>query len=325
MSQEILDGPRSERAKLFWRYVSKHNRQNRGPTTIKNEKGEPVKAESVKEHLTKVGCQSLMATPTQLERPPPIRCRSTGIKTDETEVGRIISQLSSRTASGDDHISANILKNLKEEGTAWITELLNLILDGEEPLPIDWRDGRVSMLEKTNSQKGVLESYRPITISTVLYRIFTKIIANRISTWIEADGAVGEMQNGFRRGRQGEDNLFILTSAIEIARKQKKRGGDVVLMGHSYEEMSVLLAITTEIGDEKRLQFNPDKSAVVIFNNLRFGLPRELNIQKKPIDFQDQYKYLGITLCDAPIYLLLHLALSRQQQKFPGGLLSPLL
>ena len=69
--------------------------------------------------------------------------------------------------------------------------------------------------------------------------------------------------------------------------------------------MSILLAITKELGDEEKLQFNPDKSAVMIFNNERLRLSRELDLQKKPIDFQDQYKYLEITLCYASDYLLL--------------------
>ena len=41
------------------------------------------------------------------------------------------------------------------------------------------------MIEKPNSARGVLETYRPITVSTVLYRVFTKIIGARISEWIE--------------------------------------------------------------------------------------------------------------------------------------------
>src|SRR5713101_1902151 len=58
-------------------------------------------------------------------------------------------------------------------------------------------------------------------VSSVLYRLFTKVIGNRVQQWIEQEGILAEMQNGFRPGRRGEDNLFILTSAIEISRKEK--------------------------------------------------------------------------------------------------------
>ena len=224
------------------------------------------------------------------------------------------------------------------------------------------------------------------------------------------------MQNGFRQGRRGADNLFILTSAIEIARKQKKglltcflhcskaydtvprnqlwetledlgmenkwiklleaiytnnsvvlsidkqsssrirtttglRQGcplsptlfalyiaelevrlmwtrcgfelsvrdenetsktripgllfadDLLLIAHTYQEMEVLLSVTTEIGLEKKLNFNPDKSAVVIFNTERLGQPTSMTIQGQHIEVLDRYKYLGITINDGPNYL----------------------
>lgn len=78
---------------------------------------------------------------------------------------------------------------------------------------------------------------------------------------------------------------------------------DLLLMAQSDEEMTTLLKITTEVGNQKGLQFNPSKSAVVIFNTSRLGAPKDMVIQDKHIDFQDSYKYLGITLCDAPNYL----------------------
>ena len=39
---------------------------------------------------------------------------------------------------------------------------------------------------------------------------------------MEEHGILGEIQNGFRTGRRGDDCLFILTSAIELSRKSKK-------------------------------------------------------------------------------------------------------
>ena len=417
LSKQILQGPRNKRAKRFWNYVSRHNKQNSESLRIKNPHGEEIAEYELKDHLTTVGCEALIAEPAENERTPPMTRGESGIETDDREIENLLSQISNRTATGEDQIPASILKFLKGIGIEWLTELFNDILKGNQPLPIDWRDGRVSLLAKPNSTKGVLETYRPITVSTVLYRMFTKIIAARISEWIEKERILGEMQNGFRRDRRGEDNLFILTSAIEIARKQRKglvtcfldctkaydrisrdnlwqtlerlgmdarwiqllktlytdnsvivkvgdvgssriqtriglRQGcplspilfalfiaeletrlmetkcgfevtvravddsppqkipamlyadDMVLMGHTYDEMSVLLRVATDVGNEKGLQFNPSKSAIVIFNADRLGEPKEMVIQGQHIEVQDQYKYLGITLCNAPDYLL---------------------
>jgi exonuclease III len=418
LSRQILSGPRGERAKKFWKYVTKHTKKNTQQIRIKGQDGVEIPKEALEQHLTEVACAALMAEPAELERAPETPGSPSGIRTSNEEIERILAQISTKTATGDDQIPASVIKSAKEEGVDWLTELLNHILEGEEPIPMDWRDGRVSLIEKPNSKKGVLETYRPITISTVLYRIFTKILASRISGWMEEEEVVGEMQNGFRRERRGEDNLFIVTSAIEMTRRQNKglitcfldctkaydrisrdslwetlrdlgmdirwigllrslyadnsvvlkvgdinskrvrtevglRQGcplspilfalyiaelesrllwtkcgfevtgesdeastvltipgllyadDLVLMAHSYEEMSRLLSVTTEVGNEKSLQFNPAKSAMVIFNATRLGEPREMTIQGKDIEFRDDYKYLGITLCNKTNYLLL--------------------
>ncbi|XP_028969045.1 uncharacterized protein LOC108865189 [Galendromus occidentalis] len=66
-----------------------------------------------------------------------------------------------------------------------------------------------------------LTSNRPICVSDVLYRVFTRILGKHIQQWAEDTEQLSEMQNGFRKDRRGEDNIFILTSAIEIARAQK--------------------------------------------------------------------------------------------------------
>lgn len=88
-------------------------------------------------------------------------------------------------------------------------------------MPEEWKKGRVSLLEKPNSRKGSLTSYRPITVSDVLYRVFTKLLGKHIQQWTEDTNQLSEMQNGFRKNRRVEDNIFILTSAIESARTQQ--------------------------------------------------------------------------------------------------------
>lgn len=64
--------------------------------------------------------------------------------------------------------------------------------------------------------------YRPITISTELYRLLTKIVCHKIGDWIEDNEILGEMQNGSRPDRRIEDSLLILTSAIEFTEAAKE-------------------------------------------------------------------------------------------------------
>ena len=43
----------------------------------------------------------------------------------------------------------------------------------------------------------------------------------RVMNWMEDNTILGEMQNGFRSGKRGDDNIFILTSAIELSMSDK--------------------------------------------------------------------------------------------------------
>ncbi|KAH6945920.1 hypothetical protein HPB50_010670 [Hyalomma asiaticum] len=40
--------------------------------------------------------------------------------------------------------------------------------------------------------------------------------------WAETQGPLTELQNGFRRNRRGEDNLFVLIQSIEVARRESR-------------------------------------------------------------------------------------------------------
>ncbi|XP_018495406.1 uncharacterized protein LOC108864378 [Galendromus occidentalis] len=73
---------------------------------------------------------------------------------------------------------------------------------------------------------------------------------------------------------------------------------DLLLLAHSWSEMKQLLQITTEVGNELRLVFNPKKSAVLDFNEPGSGVNPELSIQGLVIPTAKSYKYLGITLCN---------------------------
>ncbi|XP_037521552.1 uncharacterized protein LOC119398809 [Rhipicephalus sanguineus] len=62
----------------------------------------------------------------------------------------------------------------------------------------------------------------PLTVTCTLYRAFTKVLKDWVYGWAEFRGLLTELQNGFRKGRRLEDNLFVLTQCAEIARKENR-------------------------------------------------------------------------------------------------------
>lgn len=218
----VLSGPRGERSKRFWKLVNRAKTQRSKNSVLRGEDGEVITDSQIETHITYIACRVLNAKQDENSNSSIRITEPSGIKVDLEKIKRAMMNVQTKTSTGLDHIPAKLLKNLGEIGLSYMAELFNLILEGKEDYPQDWREGRLSMIEKSNSIRGNLCTYRPITVTPVTYRLFAKIMVLEIRDWMESSGILGEMQCGFRQGRRGEDNLFILTSIIELSRKRDK-------------------------------------------------------------------------------------------------------
>ena len=66
-----------------------------------------------------------------------------------------------------------------------------------------------------------LKNYRGITVNPNISKLFSRIIECRLMTVVEEGNMIGEFQGAVRKGRHTTDNIFILSSLIEKARKMK--------------------------------------------------------------------------------------------------------
>ncbi|KAF2350125.1 Reverse transcriptase domain [Trinorchestia longiramus] len=60
-------------------------------------------------------------------------------------------------------------------------------------------------------------------LADTVSKIFCGILNERMKHVVEEQGVMGEEQNGFRRDRRGEDNLFVVSEVIERKRKENKK------------------------------------------------------------------------------------------------------
>ena len=78
-----------------------------------------------------------------------------------------------------------------------------------------WVDGVVIPIHKKGS-KNTVDNYRGITLLSVLGKLFTRILNNRLNFWAGSYDILIEEQAGFRSNRPTVDNLFVLHSIINI-------------------------------------------------------------------------------------------------------------
>ena len=84
-------------------------------------------------------------------------------------------------------------------------------------LPKNWNVGRLVLVHKKGSVDDI-SNYRPLTVIILLCGLFSRILNARLAAVTETHKLLGEIQNGFRRGRCCADNNFILNTILWKAR-----------------------------------------------------------------------------------------------------------
>jgi hypothetical protein len=88
--------------------------------------------------------------------------------------------------------------------------------------PDTWSEGIIIPLHKSGSVSDV-QNYRGITLLSVIGKLFTKLINNRLTNWAEQYYIYIEAQAGFRAKMSTSDNIFVLHSLITHALNNNKQ------------------------------------------------------------------------------------------------------
>ena len=137
-----------------------------------------------------------------------------------SEVNSVLKTLKGGKSSGWDKIPNEFLINSPDIFISWLTVLFNKI-KSTGSVPKGWNKGRVTLIHKSGLRE-VLSNYRPITVIISLSGMFSKLLNARLSEVVESHSLLGEVQNGFRKGRQMADNSFILDSILMKAKHLKQ-------------------------------------------------------------------------------------------------------
>jgi len=116
------------------------------------------------------------------------------------EVERAISKLKAEKAPGEDMIPNEIWKMLEKPGVRKLTEALEKCRQTSQ-FPERWRKTILRWIYKNKGKKTEVGNYRPIALSDTLYKIFARVLTERLEIFVERTGAVSVEQDGFRRDR----------------------------------------------------------------------------------------------------------------------------
>ena len=257
--KQLCSGKTTQARTLFWREVTTKVKQSSAisavvePATGVLKCGiDEIKTE-VEEHLSRVFHGSFDPVDNVADGTPPPQAQtdrlqdhsysvqltpslpsvnnSTEIETDpqgwtnrkfsNSEVKKIVKSLKGGKSAGWDTIPNEMLINAPDSLILWLTVLFNKI-KSEGIMPKGWNKGRITLIHKSGLREHLL-NYRPITVIISLSGLFSKLLNSRLTEVVETHNLLGEVQNGFRKGRRMADNSFILDSILMKAKSLNQK------------------------------------------------------------------------------------------------------
>ena len=138
------------------------------------------------------------------------------------EICKYIKNLKNGKCPGEDQILNEYIKSTKNIFLPIYEKLFNLVFDSGI-IPSAWLEGIIRPIYKNKGDIKNVENFLPITILSCLGKLFTAMLNNRLTEFLDKNDKLSENQAGFRKGSGTTDHMFVLNSLIEIMKVSKKK------------------------------------------------------------------------------------------------------
>ncbi|GIY65501.1 uncharacterized protein CDAR_187221 [Caerostris darwini] len=142
----------------------------------------------------------------------PFENNDTFIPITTTEIETVLDRIKPRKAAGIDGIPGEIVKELYYAKPSWFTNLFNILLMTGY-FPNLWKQARIVLIPKTNRDY----TRPPICILPCWGKVFDKIIAERLTYYLEDQHLLSNKQFGFRKQKSTIDALQCIKDFISNA------------------------------------------------------------------------------------------------------------
>ena len=134
-------------------------------------------------------------------------------------VRKVVMNLDLSKASGPDCIPVVVLKNCQSELSYILAELFNKC-HKESCFPDCWNCWKVSSVVpvfKNVGDRSTAKNYRPVSLLSVVSKVFEKLVNNRMVDHLEKCGLFSDFQYGFRSSQSTADLLTVVSDRIARA------------------------------------------------------------------------------------------------------------
>ena len=130
-------------------------------------------------------------------------------------VKKVITNLDLSKPSGPDCIPVVVLMNCELDLSYILAELFNKCLK-ESCFPDCWKVSSV-VTAKNVGEMSTAKNYRPVSLLSVVSKVFEKLVNNRIVDHLEKCGFFSDFQYGFRSSRSTADLFTVVSDRIARA------------------------------------------------------------------------------------------------------------
>jgi hypothetical protein len=143
------------------------------------------------------------------------------------EIYEVISKLRWYKAPGLDKVRSAVLMCLAESGEFMerTTEVFNALF-AAGTVPASWKEVVVSMLYKKGDIRDA-GNYRGISLMSIIAKVYEKVLARRMTAFLETNGCFDESAQGSRKDRSAIDNLVMFMAVMQL---RQARGESTVVM-----------------------------------------------------------------------------------------------
>ena len=129
---------------------------------------------------------------------------------------KVVLNLDLSKASRPDCIPVVVLKNCEPELSYILVELFDKCLK-ESCFPDCWKVSSVVPVFKNVGERSTAKNYRPVSLLSVVSKVFEKLVNNRIVDHLEKCGLFSDFEYGFRSCQSTADLLTVVSDRIARA------------------------------------------------------------------------------------------------------------
>lgn len=139
-----------------------------------------------------------------------------------TEVKKIVNRFDNKTSVSDDQIPKSFVKSGSPLLQTALAKLFTQLLEGHTKVSEKWLTSK-GIFPHKSGDTAILDNYGPIIMTCTLRMLYSALLQNRLSAFVETANILSDNQQGARPTRSTSDIIFIVQQLREECHRKRQQ------------------------------------------------------------------------------------------------------